>query len=35
MPTHEELAKINQDWMVSVTQAWEFLEKQGYASADA
>jgi len=34
VPTHEELAKLNQDVLASTTQAREFLKKQGYAPAD-
>jgi len=35
VPTREELAKINQDVLANAKQAREYLEKQGYAPADA
>ena len=34
IPTHEELAKLNQDVLASTKQAREFLKKQVYAPAD-
>jgi len=34
IPTQEELAKINQDVLTKSKQAWEYLEKQGYAPVD-
>jgi len=34
VPTREELAKLNQDVLSSEKQAWEFLERQGYAPTD-
>ena len=35
IPTRDELAKINQDVLANAKQAREYLEKQGYAPADA
>ena len=34
VPTCEELTKLNQVILASAKQAWEFLERQGYAPAD-
>jgi len=34
IPMREELVKLNQDVLANAKQAWEYLEKHGYAPAD-